>query len=204
MWADKPTTSGQDCYTNQRLRQMTEMNDNKLKKDVIEMLEKVTRPLEECRRAHQNTRFDEDLKLILNDAYIALILFWADTVSFMRAYPNGMSCLNHKTRWLTGFTGTDEQGTPYDYEREIKKVTGTFDHLKVCATSMPESGPNPSVVPSDVPLRSLLPKDLSLLLGGSPTSLGSSWWWIRHKVAVGLSSGTTLRHTCLLRNISRI
>lgn len=77
---------------------MTEMNDNKLKKDVIEMLEKVTRPLEECRRAHQNTRFDEDLKLILNDAYIALILFWADTVSFMRAYPNGMSCLNHKTR----------------------------------------------------------------------------------------------------------
>ncbi|PNP47655.1 hypothetical protein TGAMA5MH_01478 [Trichoderma gamsii] len=130
---------------------MTEMNNNKLKEDVIEMLEKVTRSLEECKRAHQNTRFDEDLKLILNDAFIALILFWADTVNFMRAYPNGK----------------DEQGTSYDYEREIKKLNGTFDHLKVCAT-MPESGPNLSVVPSGVPLRSLLPKDLSLPCGKAP------------------------------------
>ncbi|KAK1245170.1 hypothetical protein MKX08_004799 [Trichoderma sp. CBMAI-0020] len=130
---------------------MTEMNNNKLKEDVIEMLEKVTRSLEECKRAHQNTQFDEDLKLILNDAFIALILFWADTVNFMRAYPNGK----------------DEQGASYDYEREIKKVNGTFDHLKVCAT-MPESGPNLSVIPSGVPLRSLLPKDLSLPCGKAP------------------------------------
>ncbi|KAL7926093.1 hypothetical protein ACQKWADRAFT_309692 [Trichoderma austrokoningii] len=127
---------------------MTEMNNNKLNEDVIEMLEKVTRSLEECKRAHQNTRFDEYLKLILNDAFIALILFWADTVSFMRAYPNGK----------------DEHGTSYDNEREIKKVNGTFDHLKVCAT-MPESRPNPS---SDVPLRSILPKDLSLPCGKAP------------------------------------
>ncbi|PON27928.1 hypothetical protein TGAM01_v203065 [Trichoderma gamsii] len=146
---------------------MTEMNNNKLKEDVIEMLEKVTRSLEECKRAHQNTRFDEDLKLILNDAFIALILFWVDTVNFMRAYHNGMSCLNYKTQRLTSSTRKDEQGTSYDYEREIKKVNGTFDHLKVCAT-MPESGPNLSVVPSGVPLRSLLPKDLSLPCGKAP------------------------------------
>jgi hypothetical protein len=53
------------------------------------MLEKVTRSLEACKRSHQDVRFDEDMKLTLNDAFMDLIKLWAEAVALMRNDPFG-------------------------------------------------------------------------------------------------------------------
>lgn len=51
------------------------------------MLEKVTRSLDACKRTHQGKPFDEEMKLALNDAFIALITLWAEAAGFMRSHP---------------------------------------------------------------------------------------------------------------------
>jgi hypothetical protein len=58
-------------------------------KATVEMLEKVTRSLEACKRSHQDVPFDEDMKLTLNDAFMDLIKLWAEAVAFMRNDPFG-------------------------------------------------------------------------------------------------------------------
>jgi hypothetical protein len=54
------------------------------------MFEKVTRSLDTCKRAHYGTRFDEAMKLALNDAFIDLITLWAESAGVMRSSPHGM------------------------------------------------------------------------------------------------------------------
>lgn len=56
----------------------------------MDMLEKVTRSLDVCRRAHKDQRFDEEMRLALNDAFIALITLWSEAVKLMRDNPYGL------------------------------------------------------------------------------------------------------------------
>jgi hypothetical protein len=56
----------------------------------MDMLEKVTRSLDVCRRSHANLPFDEEMKLALNDAFIALITLWAEAIKLMRDNPYGI------------------------------------------------------------------------------------------------------------------
>jgi hypothetical protein len=55
------------------------------------MVERVTRSLDTCKRTHDRPgmRFDDDMKFVLNDAFICLITLWAEAVKFMRDHPYG-------------------------------------------------------------------------------------------------------------------
>jgi hypothetical protein len=59
----------------------------------MDMLERVTRSLDACKRTHDHPGivFDEDMKFALNNAFIALIALWSEAVKFMRDHPYGMT-----------------------------------------------------------------------------------------------------------------
>lgn len=138
--------------------------------DTVDMLEKVTRSLDACKRAHTGTPFDEDMKLALNDAFIALITLWAESVGFMRANPYGTtSFLVHPSLLKNSVVLQDPDGVQYRFDRAIKKVDESFSYLKLCAaTKESDSSRRAASVPRATPLKSLLPDDLVQPCGGAP------------------------------------
>jgi hypothetical protein len=58
------------------------------------MLKRVSNSLDLCCRTAGNVSYDEDMKLALIEACIALITFWAEAVRIMRDHPYGLMKLS--------------------------------------------------------------------------------------------------------------
>lgn len=56
---------------------------------MLSMLRRTRMSLELCKQAAKEMEGDNEVKYALFDAFTALILFWADTVHYMRDNPYG-------------------------------------------------------------------------------------------------------------------